>query len=122
MEKVIKIGGKLVKLKATAATPHKYRAMFHRDILSDMSQLINSFSSAKNDGVNLSFADLEIFENIAFVMAKQGGSNAADIDEWLDGFEIFDIYTVLPQILEMWNLETKTLTESKKNLQKAAEN
>ncbi len=122
MEKVIKIGGKLVKLKATAATPHKYRAMFRRDILSDMSQLINSFSSAKSDGVNLSFADLEIFENIAFVMAKQGGSNAADIDEWLDGFEIFDIYTVLPQILEMWNLETETLTESKKNLQKAAEN
>ena len=118
MEKIIEIDGQKVNMKATAATPRKYRIMFRRDIMSDMMTLSKSLENAENGEAEFSRMDLEIFENVAFIMAKQGGSKAADIDEWLDNFKMFDIYTVLPQILEMWNIETETLIDSKKNLQK----
>ncbi len=118
MEKIIEIDGQKVNMKATAATPRKYRIMFRRDIMSDMVTLSKSLKNAESGEAEFSRMDLEIFENVAFIMAKQGGSKAADIDEWLDNFKMFDIYTVLPQILEMWNIETETLIDSKKNLQK----
>lgn len=118
MEKIIEIDGQKVNMKATAATPRKYRIMFRRDIMSDMMTLSKSLKNAESGEAEFSRMDLEIFENVAFIMAKQGGSKAADIDEWLDNFKMFDIYTVLPQILEMWNIETETLIDSKKNLQK----
>ena len=118
MEKIIEIDGQKVNMKATAATPRKYRIMFRRDIMSDMMTLSKSLENAESGEAEFSRMDLEIFENVAFIMAKQGGSKASDIDEWLDNFKMFDIYTVLPQILEMWNIETETLIDSKKNLQK----
>ena len=36
-------------------------------------------------------------------------SIAGNIDDWLDQFEMFSIYEILPEILELWgaNLETK---------------
>ena len=42
------------------------------------------------------------------------------IDEWLDQFEMFSIYEVLPEILELWGTNLITDVESKKNLQRVA--
>jgi len=38
------------------------------------------------------------------------------IDEWLDQFEMFSIYQVLPQILELWGENLMTQVQSKKEL------
>lgn len=59
---------------------------------------------------------LEMFENIAFVMAKHADASVPNTpEEWLDGFNTFSIYQVLPQLIELWRLNVKTNIESKKN-------
>lgn len=53
---------------------------------------------------------LEMFENIAFIMAKHADPSIPDTpEEWLD-----NIYQVLPQLIELWGLNVKTDVESKK--------
>ena len=43
------------------------------------------------------------------------------IEEWLDQFEMFSIYEVLPEILELWGSNLQTDIESKKKLVKVVE-
>ena len=70
-------------------------------------------------GSSLPISSLEMFENIAFLMHKHGDpSQPSDIEEWLDQFETFDIYEILPEILEMWNLENRQLSTPKKKSEK----
>ena len=58
----------------------------------------------------------EMFENIAYVMAKHADPSIPDTpEEWLDGFNTFSIYQVLPQIIELWGLNTRTEVQAKKN-------
>ena len=58
---------------------------------------------------------LEMFENIAFLMHKHGDpSQPSEIDEWLEQFETFSIYEILPDILKMWGLENKQMSSPKK--------
>ena len=58
-----------------------------------------------------------IFENVAYIMAYHADHNIPeDIDDWLDQFEMFSIYEVLPEILELWGTNLITDVESKKNL------
>ena len=46
---------------------------------------------------------MEIFENVAYIMAYHADNTIPDnIDDWLDQFEMFSIYEVLPEILALW--------------------
>lgn len=119
MEKIIKIGDKEVTMRATAGTPRRYRAIFHRDLMSDMVRLSDKLKKNGETGSEFDNLDLTIFENVAYIMAKQADSSLPDIDAWFDTFDIFDIYQVLPEILSLWGLETETQVQSKKNLIKA---
>ena len=57
-----------------------------------------------------------MFENIAYVMAKHAVTNIPDTpEEWLDGFNTFSIYQVLPQLIELWGLNVQTDVSAKKN-------
>ena len=59
--------------------------------------------------------DLEIFENVAYVMALHADpSIPGDINEWLDQFEMFSIYEILPEILELWGSNLFTDVNAKK--------
>ena len=59
---------------------------------------------------------LKIFENVAYIMALHADpSTPASIDEWLDQFEMFSIYEVLPEILELWGSNLFTDVKSAKN-------
>lgn len=52
-------------------------------------------------------------------MHKHGDpTQPSEIDEWLEQFETFSIYKVLPEILEMWGLENKQMSVSKKETEK----
>ena len=111
MEKTILIGDKPVKFKATASTTRKYRAKFHGDMLLDMSRLLE----AMQKGDVLDNVSLESFENIAYIMAKQADDSIpGTADEWLDTFDMFSIYQILPQIIELWGVSTETLETNKK--------
>lgn len=110
MEKIIKIGGKEVGFKATASTTKRYREKFNRDLFKDIQSLLPSMSEGQ-----LQICDLECFENIAYIMAWQYDNTIPNSpDDWLDEFEMFDIYQVLPQIIELWGLNTEQLEKPKK--------
>lgn len=98
--KKVEIDGKQVPFKASAAIPRIYRLKFQRDIYKDLSALEKSINQANPDDSNLDLFSLEIFENIAFVMAKHADPNIPDTpEEWLDEFNTFSIYQVLPPFL-----------------------
>lgn len=64
---------------------------------------------------SMDIESLEIFENIAYIMARHADlSIKDDIDEWLENFNTFSIYQVLPQLIELWGLNLKTDSKSKK--------
>lgn len=126
MDKVLTISGKEVGLRATALTPRLYRHKIGRDIIQDISQLQKAFSKAaqiskdateeEREAAQLTVMDLEIFENVAFIMARQYDQNIPDtVEAWLDEFDTFSIYEIFPVILDLWNLNNKTTAKPKKN-------
>jgi len=116
MIKQIEIDGKQVSFKASAAIPRIYRMKFQRDIYKDLKALEKSIGDNSEEGSNLDMFSLEMFENIAFVMAKHADASIPNTpEEWLDGFNTFSIYQVLPQLIELWGLNVKTEVEAKKN-------
>ncbi|MCW6664259.1 hypothetical protein NHG32_01060 [Aerococcaceae bacterium NML191219] len=113
IEKTVKIQDKEVKFKSSATIPRLYRIKFKRDIFKDLSKLEKSY---QGDSSQFEIDDLEIFENVAYIMAYHADNTIPPtIEEWLDGFEMFSIYEILPEILELWGSNLQTDVESKKN-------
>jgi hypothetical protein len=116
MKKIV-IDGQEVAFRASAAIPRIYRVKFHRDIYKDLRALEKAVGDNSESESNLDMFSLEMFENIAFVMAKHADPTIPDSpEEWLDEFATFSIYQVLPQIIELWGLNVQTDVQAKKNL------
>lgn len=116
MERTIEVCGKQVAFKSSAAVPRLYRAKFKRDIFQDFSKLEKSYKGKTQDGDAFEIEDLEIFENVAYIMAYHADpSIPGTIEDWLDQFDMFSIYEVLPEILELWGTNMLTDVSSKKN-------
>lgn len=114
--KKITIDDKEVAFKASAAIPRIYRLKFQRDIYKDLHALEKALGNGDESNSNMDLFSLEMFENIAFVMAKHADPSIPDTpEEWLDDFNTFSIYQVLPQLIELWGLNVKTDVEAKKN-------
>ena len=65
----------------------------------------------------LDIESLEVFENIAYIMAKHADTAIpASPDEWLEQFNTFSIYEILPQLIDLWGLNVETQVKSKKNI------
>lgn len=121
LEKTITVGDKQVKFRSSATIPRLYRIKFKRDIFKDLSHLESSYSKKKNEDGFFAIEDLEIFENVAYIMAYHADHSIPDnIDDWLDQFEMFSIYEILPEILELWGSNLVTDVASKKNSSAAA--
>ncbi len=115
-EKTVLVSGKEVRFRSSAAIPRLYRIKFKRDIFKDLSKLESSYKGKADDGEELQIEDLEIFENVAYIMAYHADPTIpGTIEDWLDEFEMFSIYQVLPEILELWGANLVTDIESKKN-------
>ena len=115
--KIIRIDEKDVVFKASAAIPRIYRLKFQRDIYKDLSDLQKAVDSSRAEESNLDLLSLELFENIAYIMAKHADPTTVpdSPEEWLDEFSTFSIYQVLPQIIELWGLNVQSDVEAKKN-------
>jgi len=121
LKKTIVIDGKEVEFKASASIPRLYRIKFRRDIMQDMMKLQKAYIKSETEGKEFELIDLEIFENVAYIMAKHANPEvASDIYDWLDEFNTFSIYEVLPEILQMWALNEESQIESKKKLNQVA--
>ena len=120
--KKIEIDGQEVEFRASAAVPRMYRIKFGRDIYKDLRQLETSVGENDEDASGLDLFSLEMFENIAFIMAKHASPDTvpSEPDEWLEQFNTFSIYQILPQLIELWGLNVQTEVESRKNLEKVS--
>lgn len=138
MERIVKIDGKEVGFRTSALTPRLYRHKIGRDMVQDLNRLrkaygkaveaagltrpspdaetaeIEAYEQAVRDA-QMDVVDLEIFENAAYIMAKQyDASLPSTPEEWLDGFGTFSVYEVLPVILELWGANQHTTAKPKK--------
>ena len=114
MIKTIQIGDKEVLFKSSAAIPHIYRRRFNRDIFIDMDQMQKNMSK-KSGGATIAVESLEMFENLAYCFAKHADPSVPeDVEAWLEQFETFDIYNILPKLIEMWTEESASTSRLKK--------
>ena len=116
--KTISIDGMDVQFKASAAVPRMYRLKFRRDIYKDFSELQKDVSENDRENSALGIESLEVFENIAYIMAKHADPEnvPADPDEWLERFNTFSIYEILPELIELWGMNVETQVKAKKNI------
>lgn len=116
MEKVIRIDGRDVPFRATAAVPRLYRIKFGRDIMQDMKSIQDAVEKAENGEQPIPVKMLEVFENVAYLMARHADPDMPghSVEEWLDTFGTFSIYEVFPQLLELWQVNNLSIAESKK--------
>ena len=116
IRKTVQIDGKDVPFAASATIPRLYRVKFKRDIFKDMVKLNSAYKDRAQGNSELEIDDLEIFENVAYIMALHADPTIPQtIEEWLDQFEMFSIYEVLPEIVELWGSNLYTDVEAKKN-------
>lgn len=123
MEATIKIDGKDVRFKATAAVPLLYRRKFNRDLLRDLREVAAAMGGKGVTGENLSIQALTTFEQMAYVMAKHAEPDTVpdSPDEWLEGFSIMPVYAIFPVILDLWSGNMQGLEESKKKAEQLIE-
>ena len=118
IKRTITIDGMEVPFKASASLPRLYRAKFRKDIFKDFSALKDSVDESDEKNSGLGIESLEVFENIAWTMAKHADPVGVpdSPDNWLEQFNCFSIYEVLPQLFELWGMNLETQAESKKAL------
>lgn len=113
IRQIIEIDGKEIPFRASAAIPRLYRARFKRDIFRDLVRLGKTMKKGEDDDIEI--YDLELFENVAYIMARHADPEQPDTpEEWLDQFRTFSIYEVLPKLLDLWQLNIATDVEVKK--------
>lgn len=110
MERTVKLGNKEITLKASALLPRLYRSALGRDLIVDMTKLQKSLEKNNNEIDEIS---LEIFENLAWCMAYHYDNTLPKTpDEWLGSLDgVFDIYSILPDILELWAYNNATTSK-----------
>lgn len=122
MDKVIRIDDKDVEFRATARTPRLYRVIIGRDMIVDMNKLskkykaVNESKKKGDDDISFTAEDLQIFEDAAYVMARHANPDMRErtADDWLDSFDMFSIYEILPDLLILWGENQRTTSTPKK--------
>lgn len=115
----ITVDGKEVTLRASAAVPRLYRIKFRRDIIMDMQAVARAMEDKDKTGQDLPLEALELFENMAYIMAKHGNKDAVpdSPDEWLEEFPTFSIYKIFPVLQALWEGNMEALDVAKKRLE-----
>lgn len=139
MQKIINIDGKDVKFKASASFVYRYKQQFGKDLLTLVIPLIKRaldtisvFLAQKNDAKEIeaeklitelniggAIEELEIVDlfNIIWVMAKTANKDIADPVEWYDEFDVFPVFDVARELLDIFLPSLFITEESKKKLQ-----
>lgn len=126
MQKIIEIEeGRSVNFKASAFSPIMYNRLFPgRDFLGDMDDLKKSHDD-KEDKFTMN--DYELFSRVAYLFAYQGLAPSPrqtkeqieflekypNVWDWIDTFNTFSIYEILPEIMDLWYKNEKTISKGK---------
>lgn len=111
MEKTIKIGEADIKMRSSAAIPRLYRIKFRRDIFKDLNSI-----QATDDSIP--FESIEIFENLAYIMAAHADPDInPNVEEWLAQFDTKDFFNALADIMSLWSEEVEQTSTEKKDIE-----
>ncbi|PEJ48218.1 hypothetical protein CN692_24230 [Bacillus sp. AFS002410] len=112
MEKTILIDGKQIRFKSTGATPLKYKAQFQKDFFVEILKLnslkkLNAGQDIKAEDID--HVDFDVLYNIIWVMAKTADQTIPEPIEWLDQFDEFPLFDIVPKVQELlgFTLQTK---------------
>ena len=103
MFKTLNIDGKEIEFAANAATPFRYRQVFHKDLLS----ILGNEEKAQTEGV-------EAVTELAYIMAKQAEKtdmtklNENGFLEWLEDFGSMAFVNAAEEILSVYMESTET--------------
>jgi len=133
MEKIIKIEeGRSCNFKASAFSPIAFNKLFPgRDFMKEIEALHDTQEESKSGGA-LPVEVYEMFVRIAYTFAWQGlAPSPAQTPEqkeflekypdpwsWIDTFNTFSIYEILPEIVDLWYAGAKPTATAKKNSRK----
>ena len=103
MEKTIEIDGKQVRFKYTAETTLRYKAQFGRYYFSEILKMeeLTKIKKTKKQAETLAKIDFNTFYNIIWVLAKTADKKIPEPLEWLDTFEEFPLFEIIPQIQDL---------------------
>lgn len=103
MEKTIEIDGRKIRFKSTAATPIRYKAQFGKDFFADIMKMsaLEGLNSKKIDSKKIDKLDFEVFYNIIWVLAKTADKTIPEPITWLDEFEEFPLFEIIPELQDL---------------------
>lgn len=106
MEKILVIDDRTIRLKFTTGTLVRYRNNFQRDMLTDMIELNSKMEKKSEDETQLiALENMEMFEKMAWAMAKTADNDIPDLEQWLDQFNLLDfMHQLLPKVVEIMTL------------------
>lgn len=105
MEKTIRIDGQDVKFESKGSTPLRYKKQFQRDLFTDLMKM-DGLAKIKKNKKELSYDDLktldmEVFYNICWVLAKTANPSIPEPLEWLDTFDEFPLFEIIPELQDL---------------------
>lgn len=115
MLKEVRIGGQLVRLFANAGTPLRYRALFKKDLIQMVSDIIDE-KATNADLINMA-------PELAFIMNAQADRTKEELSrltmqdyfDWVDKFEDpMGFVNAAAEILSVYINNTESTAESKK--------
>lgn len=101
MEKTINIDGRQVAFKSSGALPKRYKMQFGRDYFADMLAMKSMSEGIAEEQNELHGVNFDIFYDIAWTLAKTADNTIPDPVTWLDGFDVFPIAEILPEIQDL---------------------
>lgn len=132
MEKVLEIEeGRSCNFKASALSPIQYNRLFPgRDFIRDIEAMTEKAQEMEEDTseTSLSNENYEQFVRLAYLFAYQGlaptptktkeqkefQKKYPDPWHWIDSFNTFSIYQLLPEIMNLWYGGDIRMVEAKK--------
>lgn len=119
MDRVVMIDGKERHLKASALLPRQYRYHFGRDLMVDMKKALERNGKSIDDAVDnygLEDMDMSTFENLAWLMLRNGGEDVGGSpEEWLDSIDdSMMIYSIMGDVVALWTASNATMSKPKK--------
>ena len=77
-----------------------------------------SLEDKERDGTNIPLEALNLFENMAYIMAKHADKDSVpeNPSDWLEEFGAFSIYKIFPVLLALWEGNIETMDVAKKKL------
>lgn len=112
-EKIIKIDGKEVAVRCSAATYVLYRMAFKEDLFSGMQKMSEQ---VQENGGAIPEGAIEIMLKALYIMAKQANKKETKpFEEWLEQFSLMGPVEAVNDVYDLLLNDQETLDEAKKN-------